>query len=340
MPEKSVSVIIPVYNVENYLAACLESVINQTYKNLDIICVEDCSTDNSLKILEEFAEKDKRITIIKHSKNSGLSAARNSGLDLALSQGEPGFICFVDSDDTIEPDTIEKSVNAFTEDIDAVVFHINPVYSSDIDENCYLPSNFNEIKYNGTYSPTEEIIANTPELATNKLYRKEILKNNNIRFARGLIHEDVSFHLIYLFTIKGCIHFIPERFYNYNIHDNSLSINSKKNGLIYHRTANFYYTRRFFERNNNIEVLFTKYFINWVEKYFLIEFSHCKTIQTRKKQFNLAAKTIKDFPLSVLFKYANNIFICLLLRYNLFYIYLFMYKLNWQLIKLKALCKR
>lgn len=94
-----ISVIVPVYQVEKYLVRCLESVVNQTYKNLEIILVDDGSTDASGEICDEYAEKDDRIKVI-HKENGGLSSARNAGLDIA--QGE--YIAFVDSDDWIAPD--------------------------------------------------------------------------------------------------------------------------------------------------------------------------------------------------------------------------------------------
>ena len=101
-----VSIIIPVYNVSNYLKTCLESVINQTYKELEIICINDGSTDNSLEILKEYASKDKRIIIID-KKNAGVSAARNDGIE--KSNGE--YIFCMDSDDYIDSDFIEVFYN-------------------------------------------------------------------------------------------------------------------------------------------------------------------------------------------------------------------------------------
>lgn len=101
-----VSIIIPVYNVSNYLKTCLKSVINQTYKDLEIICINDGSTDNSLEILKEYASKDKRITIID-KKNAGVSAARNDGIE--KSKGE--YIFCMDSDDYIDNDFIEVFYN-------------------------------------------------------------------------------------------------------------------------------------------------------------------------------------------------------------------------------------
>ena len=100
-----ISVIIPVYNTENYLKECLNSVINQTFKDIEIICVNDGSTDNSLSILEEYARTDSRIKII-NQKNQGVSSSRNNGIKSA--RGE--YIMFLDSDDLYKPDLCEKVV--------------------------------------------------------------------------------------------------------------------------------------------------------------------------------------------------------------------------------------
>ena len=100
---EKISVIIPVYNVEAYLERCLNTVCGQSYKNLEIILVDDGSTDNCLQICEEFAERDDRIKVI-HQSNQGVSAARNTGLDAATGD----YIAFVDSDDYIHPEMYER----------------------------------------------------------------------------------------------------------------------------------------------------------------------------------------------------------------------------------------
>ena len=107
MKEALVSVIVPVYNANSYLSNCIDSIVNQTYHNIEIICVNDGSTDNSLELLEEYENKDNRIIIINKT-NEGVSSARNNALGLI--RGE--YTLFVDADDWINPDTIEVSMNA------------------------------------------------------------------------------------------------------------------------------------------------------------------------------------------------------------------------------------
>ena len=106
-----VSVIVPVYKVEKYLSKCLDSIVNQTYKNLEIILVDDGSPDNSGKICDEYAQKDSRIKVI-HKENGGLSSARNAGLDIATGE----YIAFADSDDSVHLDFVEKLYRAIKEE--------------------------------------------------------------------------------------------------------------------------------------------------------------------------------------------------------------------------------
>ncbi|MFC4652108.1 glycosyltransferase family 2 protein [Lactococcus nasutitermitis] len=102
--EAKVSILLPVYNVENFLAQCLESILNQTYQNLEIICVNDSSTDQSLTILKSYAKKDKRIKVIEKPQNEGLPQARKTALENATGD----YVLNVDSDDWIEPDMVES----------------------------------------------------------------------------------------------------------------------------------------------------------------------------------------------------------------------------------------
>ena len=106
-----ISVILPIYQVENYIDECLNSIMVQTYGDIEIICVNDCTMDNSITIVKEYMKKDKRIRLINHSENRGLGGARNTGIDSA--NGE--YILFVDSDDYIHKTLVEKLYHALKE---------------------------------------------------------------------------------------------------------------------------------------------------------------------------------------------------------------------------------
>lgn len=123
--EKLISIIVPIYKVENYLIRCIESIVCQTYENIEIILVDDGSPDKCPMICDEWAKKDERIKVI-HKKNGGLSDARNAGITIA--QGE--FLLFVDSDDCIEKDLCESCMNVMDADVDIVAFNYRRVYDT------------------------------------------------------------------------------------------------------------------------------------------------------------------------------------------------------------------
>ena len=118
MDPSLITIAVAVYNAEKYLRDCMDSVVNQTYQNLEIICVNDCSTDKSLEILEEYAAKDRRIKIITNSQNSGLGVTRNVGIDAA--HGE--YVLFIDSDDWLDLTACEKLLSKAKENNSDIVF--------------------------------------------------------------------------------------------------------------------------------------------------------------------------------------------------------------------------
>ena len=127
-----ISIIIPVYNVSGYLVRALTSIVNQTLQNIEILCVDDCSTDNSLKILEDFSKKDTRIKIFKHDKNLGVSCTRNT----ALKHAKADYLMFLDPDDYVASKFCEKMYEAITKnDLDLVVCGVNVEIASDMTYN-------------------------------------------------------------------------------------------------------------------------------------------------------------------------------------------------------------
>lgn len=188
-----VTVIIPCYNLEKYIEKCICSICNQSYKDLEIMVVNDGSTDNSWSIITSLMKSDYRIKGINQN-NLGVSAARNRGI--SESTGE--MIMFVDGDDYIENDYIEKMMDGVNENIDMVIAGLTfkyPTYDSvvrGVDFNCSADEFFE--KY---YLKT--IIDRTIFGPVNKLYRKSILRNNNIKFIDDFaIREDGLFVLEYL----------------------------------------------------------------------------------------------------------------------------------------------
>ena len=178
-----ISIIVPIYNVELYLERCVQSILNQTYTNIEIILVDDGSPDKCGKICDELAQKDARIVVI-HKPNGGLSDARNAGLDLA--KGE--LIGFIDSDDYIHPEMYSILYkNMIDNDADLSMCDYKAVESPgaeifDFDNNTTTYNNIEALEMLFTYYCQVFVIA------WNKLYRKEVFKE--LRYTKGKIHED------------------------------------------------------------------------------------------------------------------------------------------------------
>ena len=181
-----ISVIVPVYQVENYLNQCIESIIEQTYTNLEIILIDDGSNDNCPQICDDWSIKDKRIKVI-HKKNGGLSDARNVGLDIAKGK----YIAFIDSDDWVDSRYIELLYNSLIKsEADISACSIQKVYDADSVD----PYNLNpKLQLVTPKEAIKDILYDRrfKTVAWNKLYSKEILSGE--RFIVGRIHEDEFF---------------------------------------------------------------------------------------------------------------------------------------------------
>lgn len=270
-----ISVIIPFYNVDKYIEKCILSVIKQTYKNLEIILVDDGSTDKSFFIVKKYADTDKRIKLLQ-KENSGLSDARNYGLE-----NSNGLITFIDSDDFVEYDYIE------------FLYELMVKYDSDISccRELYIKNN-EEIDYinkneEGTYNNIEDILKDLYSLnnvgvsAWGKLYKRKIF--DNLKFKKGIIYED--FDIIHLlFANADIVSYSTEKKYVYRMRKNSISNStfSKKNMSIFDIIDN---NKRYI-KDNNIDVLKEFYFYsikNIINIYKLLAFSKYEKQTTVKE---------------------------------------------------------
>ena len=190
MKENLISVIVPVYNVEQYLRKCIDSIISQTYKNLEIILVDDGSKDNSGKICDEYENKDERIKVI-HKKNGGLSDTRNIGLDIA--KGD--FISFIDSDDIVENDFFEYLIGLqkkYNSDITECNFV--KVYEEKLKDFAFPKNSYHSIVVTDSYGALKNYTSFDDDISTNsvvvwnKIYKKELFEK--VRFPVGKTHED------------------------------------------------------------------------------------------------------------------------------------------------------
>ena len=214
MEEYKISVIVPIYKVEKYLNKCIDSIINQTYKNLEIILVDDGSPDDCGKICDEYAKKDSRIKVI-HKENGGLSSARNSGLDIATGN----YIGFVDSDDWIDIDmyeTMMKYAISQKADIIRCGIHIHEngkifdEVNSDIDLNKDMDVKIKELIDGGILQGA----------AWNKLYKKFFF--DDIRYDETIFRNEDSLASYYILKKAKKVIAIKECKYNYLIRQGSI----------------------------------------------------------------------------------------------------------------------
>ncbi|WP_394405155.1 glycosyltransferase family 2 protein [Streptococcus sp. 20-1249] len=224
--EEKVSIIIPVYNVEKYLERCLTSVINQTYQHLEIILINDGSTDQSGKICNEFAQHDNRIKVINKD-NGGLSSARNAGL--AIYSGK--YITFIDSDDWVSPDYIEYMLSyMYSEKVDLVQCNFVPI----TDEGVFLKKvriKKNDIEYLTSKDKILDAFFKTQSfntMAWGKLYSATFIRN--MYFLEGHNNEDTIFAADYINKLQNIV-ILPEIKYYYLLNTTSIMnsrLSSKK----------------------------------------------------------------------------------------------------------------
>lgn len=212
------SIIVPVYNVEKYLEKCIDSILNQDYKNFELILVNDGSTDRSLEICKRYLSADKRIKLI-NKPNGGLSSARNAGLDIACGQ----YIGFVDSDDWIEKDmyyTLLNIADKYKSDIVQCEYESVMEDNYKINNNQSIVTNFTNVQaIDQMYG--DRYISST--VTWNKIYDKKLFEN--IRFPIGKLHEDefTTYKLLYESKIVTCTN---KKLYYYRKTPNSI-MNSK-----------------------------------------------------------------------------------------------------------------
>ena len=264
-----ISIIVPIYNAENYIEETIKSIIAQTFKNIEIILVNDGSTDSSLEICEKFLKQDNRIVLI-NKKNQGASASRNEGLKVAKGK----YIMFIDSDDLYLNDTCEHMYNVIEQtNSDYVIgnyqmiendgqrwnscaFDLNKYYEMEIDLNDHEKSFF--------------VLNSTP---WNKIYRTDFLKKYDITFKVPAPAEDSYFTLLcYIKAKKG--YYTPKIMYLYRNSTNSLS---KDCSINYFQNINKSYKTTYEELKENKGLFFYRYIYAKINAYIL-----CQIIDSEK----------------------------------------------------------
>ena len=214
---QKVSIVIPVYNVEKYLPKCIESIINQTYRNLEIILVDDGSMDASGSICDEYATKDTRIRVV-HKKNAGVSAARNTGIDVATGE----YLCFVDGDDLAMPDYVEYMLSLFVEDA------IEITLTTAMFDNFSSKNNKKEIveTVSGEDACEKILCYKIPIGVYCKMFKLSFIKDKNVRFLEGVfMGEGFNFNVMSFQRAKK-VAISNKKIYFYR-RDNSTSATTK-----------------------------------------------------------------------------------------------------------------
>ena len=205
-----ISVIVPIYNVEQYVGDCLQSLVTQTLSDIEIICVNDCGKDKSMQIVKDFATRDKRIRIVKNWRNRGLSYSRNHGMRYARAP----YIMFCDSDDMFMSDTCEKMYNAITElKTDVVVGNINVIYEADHDLK-ESDAKFFRVPSVGAFDIPENSKYICYGSAWGKIFRRDVIVDNKLTFPNGLKHEDEFFWPAFC-SVARRVGFIDDIVYQY-----------------------------------------------------------------------------------------------------------------------------
>lgn len=282
MYNHKVSIIVPVYNVSQYIVKCLDSIYGQTYNNIELILVDDCGSDDSMTIVHDYLASHVSIDahIISHKKNRGLSAARNSGMEKA--SGE--YVYFLDSDDYITLDCIEALVRPLN----------NKKYDVVVGDYQYSNGENSDLKLHNEELSGQQILDSYANglwyvMAWNKLCRKDFLLDNHLTFEEGYLHEDViwSFKLA---CKAQSMYVISKVTYNYLVRSSSIMTSMS----IEHDVT--VYLKAF---DKIIDFVKSERKIYGVSEYKIIEGKKCGILYSllQKKEFGLYNKYYKDFYL-------------------------------------------
>lgn len=252
-----ISVIVPVYNAENYLKACMDSLVNQTKKEIEIIAINDGSKDNSLKILEDYESKYPNLVKVLSQENQGLSVTRNNGIKVAKGK----YVFFVDSDDVVKTNILEKLWKKVEEyEYDLIAYDVELIYPEKI---VIVKSGILEDKKDLSKEDKNRLFQNMYCVAWNKLYKKELFDDENMLFTPGIWFEDVLVLHKLIPNLKSIAH-IDFAGYEYYQRENSITYTySEKlidihfvmeSILKYYKKANF-----FDDYRDELEYMYVRY---------------------------------------------------------------------------------
>lgn len=214
-----ISIVVPIYNVEQYLERCIVSLINQTYKNIEILLINDGSKDNSIEICNKYEKADNRIKVFT-KKNGGLSDARNYGLKYATGE----YVLFIDSDDYIELDSCEKFINIVKKNGNIDIISSNAIVNTNNQISYMKHSNYaSDEKVSGLNYFSHEVENKCMHISSCiNMYRIGFLNANNLYFKKGILHEDEEFVPRAFLEAHSVMH-LNYNFYNYMIRKDSIT---------------------------------------------------------------------------------------------------------------------
>lgn len=307
MNNPQISVIVPVYNVEQYLSRCIDSILAQTFTNLELLLIDDGSKDKSGDICDEYAKKDDRIRVF-HTKNGGVSMARNLGVDNA--RGE--WINFIDSDDWVEPDLYSSIIHIIEENnIDLVCWNYfidkdkqsRPV--AYIDKNLSIKSNDEIIHLlrkaiYGSYNkyihmPNYDMIS-----SVNKIYKTELLRTAGIRFNQTLVRaEDALFNIMYLKKVSH-IAITNKCFYHYVMRDSSV-MHSQDKSLFFKLYQSLNAIKNNIDLKDPISIqCFFGRIVGYVNEYFTLYLCDPKmSLSEFKKHLSMISEMADTLPITL-----------------------------------------
>lgn len=304
-----ISIIVPIYNIEKYLDKCILSIINQTYKSIEIILVNDGSTDNSGKICENYAIKDNRITIIKQE-NKGLVCARKTGI--RISKGE--YICFVDGDDWVEPNMCEHLYNMMMlHNVEMVQAQHRLVFEEYINsyEPCIYGRFVNDINakncsYNTIHrNLINDVIKVTPYL-WGKLFKKSILEEFQLNIDEKIFYaEDVACTFACIPFLES-IYLSDEIIYNYRQIDSSM-VNNPNPNIITSFELVYQHIKNIFSKHRHSELLLKELDIFYIRTFNVIlnQILPNKLSKEIKKHYYFPVQEIKDYKNIVIYGAGN-----------------------------------
>lgn len=273
-----ISVIVPVYNVENYIERCIKSIINQTYTDIELILVDDGSTDRSGKICDEYKKIDNRIKVI-HKENEGVSAARNFGIQIARGS----LFAFIDGDDYIDANMFEIMISKFDDDtVDICICDIECIYEKYDNNYVITMSNCNNITNN--IDGIKLLLTNEMRGFTwNKIYRRDLFCSNNISYPKGMYYEDI-FTSVQLIYQSRNIKYVKKPFYKY----------VQRNGSITSRCSEKHINDYLQAVNNSSVYLENKNINKYKNAFILINFCNILLLIYKHNIFDNSRKYYKE----------------------------------------------